>query len=87
MVNKKNQVRLFGKAYTTVSEAEQRDMSNTLYLYAETINGIVYLKFGEAFKQSIWDRYNQTGCTQHSKIRTLLYGLVTTIRLTPQKLI
>ena len=43
-------------------------MSNTLYLYAETINGIVYLKFGEAFKQSIWDRYNQTGCTQHSKI-------------------
>lgn len=68
MVNKKNQVRLFGKAYTTVSEAEQRDMSNTLYLYAETINGVVYLKFGEAFKQSIWDRYNQTGCTQHSKI-------------------
>ena len=68
MVNKKNQVRLFGKAYTTVSEAEQKDMSNTLYLYVETINGIVYLKFGEAFKQSIWDRYNQTGCTQHSKI-------------------
>lgn len=68
MVNKKNQVRLFGKAYTIVSEAEQRDMSNTLYLYAETINGTVYLKFGEAFKQSIWDRYNQTGCTQHSKI-------------------
>ena len=68
MVNKKNQVKLFGKAYTVVSEAEQRDMSNTLYLYAETINGIVYLKFGEAFKQSIWDRYNQTGCTQHSKI-------------------
>lgn len=25
MVNKKNQVRLFGKAYTTVSETEQRD--------------------------------------------------------------
>ena len=68
MVNKKNQVRLFGKAYMVVSEAEQRDMSNTLYLYAENINGIVYLKFGEAFKQSIWDRYNQTGCTQHSKI-------------------
>lgn len=68
MVSKKNQIKLFGKAYTIVSEAEQRDMSNTLYLYAETINGIVYLKFGEAFKQSIWDRYNQTGCTQHSKI-------------------
>ena len=27
-----------------VSEAEQKDMSNTLYLYTETINGIVYLK-------------------------------------------
>ena len=64
----KNQIKLFGKAYTIVSEAEQKDMGNTLYLYAETINGIVYLKFGEAFKQSIWDRYNQTGCTQHSKI-------------------
>ena len=48
MINKKNQVKLFGKAYMVVSEAEQRDMSNTLYLYAETINGIVYLKFGEA---------------------------------------
>ena len=68
MVNKKNQVKLFGNAYMVVSESEQRDMSNTLYLYAETINGIVYLKFGEAFKQSILDRYNQTGCTQHSKI-------------------
>ena len=47
----KNQIKLFGKAYTIVSEAEQKDMSNTLYLYAETINGmLVYLKFGEAFK-------------------------------------
>ena len=40
----KNQIKLFGKTYAVVSEAEQRDMSNTLYLYAETINGIVYLK-------------------------------------------
>ena len=45
MINKKNQVKLFGKAYTTVSEAEQKDMSNTLYLYADIINGILYLKF------------------------------------------
>ena len=68
MVNRKNQIKLFGKAYTIVSEAEQKDMSNTLYLYADIINGTLYLKFGEAFKQSIWDRYSQTGCTQHSKI-------------------
>ena len=40
----KNQIKFFGKACTIVSEAEQKDMSNTLYLYAETINGIVYLK-------------------------------------------
>ena len=64
----KNQIKLFGKAYTIASEAEQKDMSNTLYLYADIINGTLYLKFGEAFKQSIWDRYSQTGCTQHSKI-------------------
>lgn len=68
MVKHRNQIRLFGKIYPIVSEVVQRDRENTLYLYVEIINHIVYLKFGEAFKQSIWDRYNQTGNTQHSKI-------------------
>lgn len=45
MVNRKNQIKLFGKAYIIVSEAEQKDMSNTLYLYADIINDILYLKF------------------------------------------
>lgn len=64
----KNQIRLFGKEYIIADEATQKDQKNTLYLYVEVIDHVVYLKFGEAFKQSIWDRYNQTGCTQHNKI-------------------
>ena len=61
-------IKLFGKKFTVVSEADQRDRNNTLYLYARVINRVTYVKFGEAFDQSIWDRYNGTGCSQHSEM-------------------
>ena len=58
---------IFGKDYPIVSEENQKDKSNTLYLYVEVIDDIVYAKFGEAFKQTVWERYNTTGHTVHSK--------------------
>lgn len=58
---------IFGKEYKIVSEKDQKDKSNTLYLYIEIIDGVTYAKFGEAFKQTVWDRYAATGYTQHSK--------------------
>lgn len=58
---------IFGKEYKIVSEKDQKDKSNTLYLYIENIDGVTYAKFGEAFKQTVWDRYAATGYTQHSK--------------------
>jgi superfamily II DNA or RNA helicase/23S rRNA U2552 (ribose-2'-O)-methylase RlmE/FtsJ len=58
---------IFGKEYKIVSEKDQKDKSNTLYLYIEKIDGVTYAKFGEAFKQTVWDRYAATGYTQHSK--------------------
>ena len=50
-----------------ISEKDQKDRANTLYLYIENIDGVTYAKFGEAFKQTVWDRYAATGYTQHSK--------------------
>ena len=61
-------IKLFGKKFNIVSEADQRDRNNTLYLFARVINKVVYIKFGEAFEQSIWDRYNSTGCSQHNEM-------------------
>ena len=58
---------IFGKDYPIVLEENQKDKSNTLYLYIEVIDDIVYAKFGEAFKQTVWERYNATGHTIHSK--------------------
>ena len=58
---------IFGKEYKIVSEKSQKDKANTLYLYIEVIDGVTYAKFGEAFKQTVWDRYSATGYTQHSK--------------------
>ena len=58
---------IFGKDYPIVSEENQKDKSNTLYLYVEVIDDVVYAKFGEAFKQTVWERYNATGHTVHSK--------------------
>ena len=66
--NTAKSIKLFGKQFKIVSEAEQRDRNNTLYLFARVINKVVYVKFGEAFEQSIWDRYNSTGCSQHSEM-------------------
>lgn len=60
-------MKIFGKEYKTVSEVSQKNRANTLYLYVENINNTIYAKFGEAFKQSIWDRYDATGYTQHEK--------------------
>ena len=42
-------IKLFGKKFNIVSEEDQRDMNNTLYLFARIINKVVYVKFGEAF--------------------------------------
>lgn len=61
-------IKLFGKKFSIVSEADQSDRNNTLYLFARVINKVVYVKFGEAFDQSIWDRYNGTGCSQHNEM-------------------
>ena len=58
---------IFGKEYKIVSEKDQKDKANTLYLYIENIEGVTYAKFGEAFKQTVWERYDATGYTQHSK--------------------
>ena len=58
---------IFRKEYKIVSEKDQKDKANTLYLYIENIDGVTYAKFGEAFKQTVWERYDATGYTQHSK--------------------
>ena len=58
---------IFGKEYKIVFEKDQKDKANTLYLYIENIDGVTYAKFGEAFKQTVWERYDATGYTQHSK--------------------
>lgn len=60
-------MKVFGKEYKIVSEKDQKDKANTLYLYIENIDGVTYAKFGEAFKQTVWERYDATGYTQHSK--------------------
>ena len=60
-------MKIFGKEYKIVSEKDQKDKANTLYLYIENIDGVTYAKFGEAFKQTVWERYDATGYTQHSK--------------------
>lgn len=60
-------MKIFGKEYKIVSEKDQKNNSNTLYLYVEIIENVVYAKFGEAFKQTVWERYDATGYTQHSK--------------------
>ena len=44
---------IFGKEYKIVSEKDQKDKANTLYLYIENIDGVTYAKFGEAFKQTV----------------------------------
>ena len=73
-------IKLFGKKFSIVSEADQRDRNNTLYLFARVINKVVYVKFGEAFDQSIWDRYNSTGCSQHNE---MIYVWKSAVRDTP----
>ena len=73
-------IKLFGKKFNIVSEADQRDRNNTLYLFARVINKVVYVKFGEAFEQSIWDRYNCTGCSQHDE---MIYVWKSEVRDTP----
>lgn len=60
-------MKIFGKEYKIVSEKDQKDKANTLYLYIENIDSVTYAKFGEAFKQTVWERYDATGYTQHSK--------------------
>lgn len=44
-----------------------KKVRKTKHLYIENIDGVTYAKFGEAFKQTVWDRYSATGYTQHSK--------------------
>ena len=73
-------IKLFGKKFNIISEEDQRDRNNTLYLFARVINKVVYVKFGEAFEQSIWDRYNGTGCSQHNE---MIYVWKSSVRDTP----
>ena len=61
-------IKLFGKKFNIVSEADQRDRNNTLYAFVRVINKSVYLKLGEARRESIWDRYDGTGCSQHNEM-------------------
>lgn len=60
-------MKVFGKEYKIVSEKDQKNKANTLYLYIENIDDVIYAKFGEAFDLTVWDRYNATGNTQHWK--------------------
>lgn len=46
-------MKVFGKEYKIVSEKDQKDKANTLYLYIENIDDVTYAKFGEAFKQTV----------------------------------
>lgn len=61
-------IKVFGKQFEIVSRAALVSPQNTLYLYIENVDGVIYAKFGEAFDQTIWQRYNHTGDTQHNKI-------------------
>ena len=60
-------MKVFGKEYKIISENDQKNKANTLYLYIENIDDVIYAKFGEAFDLTVWDRYNATGNTQHWK--------------------
>ena len=65
---------VFGKEYKIVSEKDQKDKSNTLYLYIENIDGVTYAKFGEAFKQTVWERYDagESERTSNKVVKQLL---------------
>ena len=63
----KNEEEIVVEKPKIVFEKDQKDKANTLYLYIENIDGVTYAKFGEAFKQTVWERYDATGYTQHSK--------------------
>lgn len=58
-------IKIFDKDYPVVSKEVQQDRQYTLYLWARNVDGVQYVKFGEAFKASVWDRYDNTGDAQH----------------------
>lgn len=50
-------------AFKFLDKETLKNRKYTLYTYVEEKDGKLYVKFGEAFKQSIFDRYNSTGHT------------------------
>lgn len=51
-----------------INENTLKDPKYNLYLYAEIKNDKLYLKFGEAVSQSVFDRYSKiTGSTQYER--------------------
>ena len=47
------------------SEETLRDRRYKLYLFVVIINDKLYAKFGKAIGESIYDRYDETGCTHN----------------------
>ena len=60
---------IFGEQFPIISEDEQRDAKYHLYLWAEELNGVQYVKFGETFKMTVYTRYNDAGDKHHRIIR------------------
>ena len=53
------------KAMDFYSEETLRDRRYKLYLFIVIINDKLYAKFGKAIGESIYDRYDETGCTHN----------------------
>ena len=53
------------KAMDFYSEETLRDRRYKLYLFVVIINDKLYAKFGKAIGESIYERYDETGCTHN----------------------
>lgn len=53
------------KAMDFYSEETLKDRRYKLYLFVVIINDKLYAKFGKAIGESIYDRYDETGCTHN----------------------
>lgn len=57
-----------GHIFKVLSEKEQNESKNTLYLWIHRYNGIWHLKFGVTHK-TIWERYNDAGTIHQQMIK------------------
>ena len=69
-------MKIFGKEYKIVYEKDQKDKANTLYLYIENIDDVIYAKFGEAFKQGKYAPVLNTVVVQDLKALGSVRGLM-----------